>query len=188
MLRCYTTWSLLPQIWGKFKQGILVTTEGLTWAPTLPSHSHLQAFLQTAVLALVSVVLVNGAVPIATALVCQIPPDTTFEEGLASFTSKLSVMFSTGFISANHTFNLLLSPTVFLRTGRRDSLGRPAGQVSAVAPRRYGQCRHAILYFATLWCNNSFVYCPKARVQKVLALHTGRVVFASCESPRLAML
>lgn len=124
-----------------------MTTEGLTWAPTLPSHSHLQAFLQTAVLALVSVVLVNGAVPIATALVCQIPPDTTFEEGLAPFTSKLSIMFSTGFISANHTFNLLLSPTVFFRTGRRDSLGRPAGQVSAVAPRRYGQCRHATLYF-----------------------------------------
>lgn len=125
----------------------MVTTEGLTWAPTLPSHSHLQAFLQTAVLALVSVVLVNGTVPIATALVCQIPSDTAFEEGLTSFTSKLSVMFSTGFISANHTFNLLLSPAVFFRTGRRDSLGRPAGQVSAVPPRRYGQCRHATLYF-----------------------------------------
>lgn len=145
----------------KLKQGILVTTEGLTWAPTLPSHSHLQAFLQTAVLALVSVMLVNGTVPIATALVGQIPADTAFEEGLAPFTCKLSVMFPTGFISTNHTFDLLLSPAVFFRTGRRDSLGRPAGQVSAVAPRRYGQCRHTTLNLCDTMMQQLFcLYCP----------------------------
>ena len=92
-------------------------------------------------------VLVNGTVPVATALVGQIPSHTALEEGFTSLTRELSVMFATGFVSAHYTFDLLLSSTVFFRTGRRDSLGRPAGQVSGVTPRRYGQRSHALLDF-----------------------------------------
>lgn len=120
-----------------------MTSEELTWAPTLPSHSHLETFLQTTVLALVPMMLVNRTVPIAPALIGQISSDAAFEERLASFARKLSVMFATGFVSTDHTFYMLLSSTVFFWTGRRDSLRRPAGQVGPIAPRRYGQCRHA---------------------------------------------
>ena len=51
---------------------------------TFSPHSHLETFLEAAVLALVAVVLVDGAVAGAPALVRQIPPHRALEETLAS--------------------------------------------------------------------------------------------------------
>ena len=52
----------------------------LTFSP----HSHLETFLEATVLALIAVVLVDGAVAGAPALVRQIPPHRALEETLAS--------------------------------------------------------------------------------------------------------
>lgn len=123
----------------------MVTTEGLTWAPTLPSHSHLETFLESAVLALVPVVLVDGTVPVAPARVRQVPADAALEEGLAALAGELTVVLAAGLVAADHALDVLLRAAVFFRAGRRHGLGRPAGQVGAIAPRRYGQRRHATL-------------------------------------------
>ncbi|KAL2745209.1 hypothetical protein V1477_006626 [Vespula maculifrons] len=51
---------------------------------TFPAHAHLQALLQPAELALISVMLVDGTVPGSPTRVRQVPPDTPLEEALAS--------------------------------------------------------------------------------------------------------
>ena len=51
---------------------------------TFPSEPHLEALLQSAVLALVAVVLVYRAVAVTAALVLKIPPHRPLEEALAA--------------------------------------------------------------------------------------------------------
>ena len=53
------------------------------WGPTFSPHAHLEALLQTAILALVPVVLVHRAVAVAPARVAQIPAYAPLEETLA---------------------------------------------------------------------------------------------------------
>lgn len=105
------------------------TQNKLTCAPTLPSHSHLEAFLESAVLALIPVMLVNRTVPVSSASVSEVPPDTSLEEGLAPFTRELTVVFSAAFITANYTLYVLL---ILVRTGRCARLGWRHGTTAAV--------------------------------------------------------
>ena len=51
---------------------------------TFPPHAHFEALFESAVLALVPVVLVNRAVSAATAGVREVPSHTPLEEALAS--------------------------------------------------------------------------------------------------------
>jgi hypothetical protein len=47
---------------------------------TLSPHSHFETLLKPAVLALVSVMLIDGTVAIATTCVRQVPPDGAFKK------------------------------------------------------------------------------------------------------------
>lgn len=58
------------------------------WGPTFSPHAHLEALLQTAVLALVAMVLVHRAVAVTPARVAQIPPHAPLEETFASCTKN----------------------------------------------------------------------------------------------------
>jgi hypothetical protein len=51
---------------------------------TFSSHAHLETLSEAAVLALVPVVLVDGAVPVPPTRVRQVPPNAPLEEALAS--------------------------------------------------------------------------------------------------------
>lgn len=95
---------------------------------TFSPHADFEAFLQAAVLALVAVVLVHGAVPVGSARVGQVPPDASFEEALTSFARELSVVFPAGLVPAHDALDLLV--LLFVH-GRRRGRGR-AAVVSAV--------------------------------------------------------
>lgn len=91
---------------------------------TLSSHAHFETFLEPTVLALVSVVLVDGAVPVSPAGVGEVPSDAPLEEALTPFASKLAVVLATGLVPADHAFDLLAP---FVRAGRRARLLRGRG-------------------------------------------------------------
>ena len=59
-------------------------------------------------LALVTVVLVNGTALAASALVGQVPPHGTLEEALASLTGDLTVVLATGLVPAHDTDEIAL--------------------------------------------------------------------------------
>ncbi|GFT32109.1 hypothetical protein NPIL_672051 [Nephila pilipes] len=80
------------------------------------------AFLEPTVLALVPVVLVNGAVAVAPACVGEVPSDTPLEEGLASFASKLTIVLAAGLVAAHHTLDLLLALAALIRARRSGRL------------------------------------------------------------------
>lgn len=74
---------------------------------TFSPHSHFDTFLESAVLALIPVVLINGTVPASAAGVAEVPPDAPFEEALTPLTCELAVVLPAGFIPAHHTLDLL---------------------------------------------------------------------------------
>lgn len=78
---------------------------------TFTSHSNLETLFQTTVLALVSMVLVNGTVPRSTTCVGQVAADTTLEERLAPFTCENPVVFPRRLVPTNSTLDL----SIFLR-------------------------------------------------------------------------
>ena len=59
---------------------------------TLFPHAHFEALFQSAVLALIPMVLVYRAVPRAAALVRQVPPHGPLEEALAACIRKVSII------------------------------------------------------------------------------------------------
>ena len=74
---------------------------------TLFPHSHLEAFLQPTVLALVAMVLVNGTVAVAATRVAQVPADAPLEEALATCVigqfkkqKEITTLFLSYFINA----------------------------------------------------------------------------------------
>lgn len=67
-------------------------------------HTHLEAFFQAAILALISMVLVDRAVSVRTTRVGQVSSHTAFEETLAPFARELAVMFPARFVTAHHAF------------------------------------------------------------------------------------
>lgn len=86
---------------------------------TFSPHADFEAFLEATVLALVTVVLVHGTVPVGPAGVWQVPPDAAFKEALTSFTCELSVVLPAGFIPTHDAFDLLVLLFVHGRGGRR---------------------------------------------------------------------
>ena len=75
---------------------------------TFTSHAHLETLLESAVLALVAVVLVYGTVSVSAACVRQIPPHRPLEETFAAFARELSVVLAATFIAAYDALQCLL--------------------------------------------------------------------------------
>jgi len=63
-------------------------------------HAEFEAFLESAVLALVTVVLVDRAVVAASTRVRQVATHRTLEEAFASFARRNAVMFTGTFVTA----------------------------------------------------------------------------------------
>lgn len=61
---------------------------------TFSAHAHFEALFESAVLTLVAVMLVYGAVPVPSAGVAEIPAHATFEERLTSLARELTVVLS----------------------------------------------------------------------------------------------
>lgn len=74
---------------------------------SFPPHAHLEALFKSAVLALIPVVLINRTIPISTTRVGEVTPDAPFEETLATFASKLTIMLSTTLIMTYYTLDML---------------------------------------------------------------------------------
>lgn len=71
------------------------------------AHAHFETFFQSTVLALVPMVLVNGAIAITSTLISQVSSDRPFEEAFASFTCELAIMFATRFVPTYDTDDIL---------------------------------------------------------------------------------
>ena len=72
----------------------------------LPVSCPFETLLESAILTLVSVVLVYGTGSVSSACIGQVPSDGSLEEGLAALAGKLSIVFSTGLVSTDNTFYL----------------------------------------------------------------------------------
>ena len=114
---------------------------------TFSSHAHLQALFESAVLALIPVVLVNGTIPISTTRIGEIPADTSLEETLTSFARELTIMLPTALIMTYYTFDVLRvvivirSPvTARVRPGLRAVLRRTASLVAGPRLRWGSRC------------------------------------------------
>ena len=70
-------------------------------------HAHFEALFQSAVLALIPVVLVYRTVLVAPAGVGQVPSDGAFEETLAALAGHLPVVFPAGLVAADHALEVL---------------------------------------------------------------------------------
>ena len=98
----------------------IVKTAGL-WRPrkvivrTFSSHAHLETLLQPAVLTLIPVMLVDGAVPVPSAGVAKIPAHATFEERFTPLARKLPVVLSRTLVT---TYDALDVVRLHLRRGR----------------------------------------------------------------------
>lgn len=74
--------------------------------------------------------LVYRAVPVGTTSVRQVPPDTSLEEALATFTSELAIVLAARLVPAHHALYvllLLLLPLVLAGLAGRVRLGRGGG-------------------------------------------------------------
>jgi len=77
------------------------------------SHAQTEALLQTTVLTLIAMMLVNRTVMIAPAGVCQICSDRSLKEALTSLTGKLSIVLPRAPISTHHTLDIS-TPVMFI--------------------------------------------------------------------------
>ena len=82
------------------------------WLDGLFSHSHFEAFLQSTMLALVPMMLVNGAVFVSPACVGQISSNWPLEKALAPLACNLSIVFTTGLVRTNHADQILTSRSI----------------------------------------------------------------------------
>ena len=72
---------------------------------TFLTHADFDALFESAVLALIAMVLVDWTIPVASARVGQVPSDGSLEEAFTTFTRELTVMFSRTFVSTNDAFD-----------------------------------------------------------------------------------
>lgn len=73
---------------------------------TFPPHAHFEALLETAVLALVAVVLVDGTGSAGPAGVAQVAAHASLEEAFAAFAGELAVVLPAGFIAAHDALDV----------------------------------------------------------------------------------
>lgn len=121
----------------------ITAAEPLTFSP----HADFEALLQPAVLALVPVVLVDGAVSVPPAGVGQVPPHGALEEALASLAGELAVMLPAGLVPANHAVHvgdLVPGKRVVPRGGPVGSPRAPAGLLAAHLELRPRICRNVL--------------------------------------------
>ena len=81
--------------------------EGGRGTLTFASHARLETLLQAAVLALVAVVDVDGAVAVAATRVRQVASHGALEEALAAFARVLSVVLATALVATHCALNVL---------------------------------------------------------------------------------
>ena len=74
---------------------------------TLASHADLDAFSQPAILTLISMMLINGAIPRCSTSVAEVTANAALEKRLTSLTGKHSIMFSRGLVATNCALYLL---------------------------------------------------------------------------------
>lgn len=74
---------------------------------TLASHADLDAFSQPAILTLVSMMLINGAIPRCSTSVAEVTANAALEKRLAALTGKHSIMLSRGLVATNCAFHML---------------------------------------------------------------------------------
>ena len=79
---------------------------------TFSLHAHLEALLQPTVLTLVSMVLVDRAVLVPSALVSQVPSHRPLEKALATLTGDLAIVFPAALVRADDTYEIPLWVTI----------------------------------------------------------------------------
>lgn len=95
--------------------------ERLWAALTLSPHADLEALLEAAVLTLIAVVLVHGAVSVPPTAVGQVAAYGALEEALAALTRELTVVLAARLVSAHHAVHagqLIGAERVVTRRGR----------------------------------------------------------------------
>lgn len=116
---------------------------GLTFSP----HADFEALLQAAVLTLVPVVLVDGAVPVPPAGVRKVPPHRALKEAFAALAGELAVMFPTGLVPADHAVHvgeLVSGKSVVPRGGTVGRPWRPAGFLATYLELGARVCRNVL--------------------------------------------
>jgi hypothetical protein len=83
---------------------------------TFSSHANFEALLESTVLTLVAVVLVDRAAAASSTRIGEIAAHGSLEEALASFTGELAVVFTTGLVTAHDTLHTRLFITVTAST------------------------------------------------------------------------
>lgn len=115
----------------------------LTFSP----HADFEALLQPAVLTLVPVVLVDGAVSVPPAGVSEVPPHRTLKEAFASLAGELTVMLPTGLVPTHHAVHVgdLVPGKCVVPWGRTVWCSRcPAGLLAAYLELRPRICRNVL--------------------------------------------
>lgn len=89
-------------------EGATVKEEGQSRgnARTLSAHAHFETLFESAVLALVPMVLVDGAVSVASTRVREVPSHRAFEEGLAALAGELAVVFARALVAAHDALDV----------------------------------------------------------------------------------
>lgn len=130
--------SLVPQT-----HTVMEHSSGLTFSP----HADFQALLQSAVLALVPVVLVDGTVSVPPAGVSEVSPHRALKEAFASLAGELTVMLPTGLVPAHHAVHVgdfVSGKCVVPRGGTVGGPRRPAGLLAANLELRPRICRNVL--------------------------------------------
>lgn len=118
---------------------------------TFPSHADFEAFFEAAVLALITVVLVDRTIPVGAACVREVPPYAPLEEALAPLASELAVVFAAGFVPADHALDVLrLLLGLLRRLVRRRGLRVVRGSLDRSLRGRGGHLRGCQIQLARL--------------------------------------
>lgn len=125
-------------------------------ALTLSPHADFEAFLEAAVLALIAVVLIHGAVSVPPAAVGQVAAHGALEEALAALTGELAVVLAARLVSAHHAVHagqLVRAERVVTRRGRGRRGRGAAGLLAAQLQLRAGVGCDALLPLVYYHCH-----------------------------------
>lgn len=135
--------SLVAQTPTNILHTVMEHRAGLTFSP----HADFQALLQPTVLALVPVVLVDGAVSVPPAGVGEVSSHWALKEAFASLAGELTVMLPTGLVPAHHAVHVgdfVSGQCVVPRGGTVGGPRCPAGLLAANLELRPRICRNVL--------------------------------------------